>query len=98
MVEHHFFLVLGVNVGTLRLGGCLSFPIAFRRAYISVDFDVVGIGVGTGAVGAGGWFCRRVVIRSIFFFHFHELFLMLLSVLLVLLIVVMHLFSMDSMK
>ena len=26
------FLLLGVNVGTVRLGGGLSFPIAFSRA------------------------------------------------------------------
>ena len=49
-------------------GGRFSFPIAFIRACISVAVDVVGIIVGAGAVGEGGWFCRRVVIRSICFF------------------------------
>ena len=47
----------------------MSFPIAFIRAFIYVAVDVVGIRVGAGAVGAGGWFCRRVVIRSICCFY-----------------------------
>ena len=59
------FLILGVNVGTVRVGDGLSLPITLIQDLSSVAIDVVGIGVGVGAVGAGGWFCRRVVIRSI---------------------------------
>ena len=76
------------------MGGDLSLPIAFSRACISVAVNVVGIGVGAGAVGARGWFCRRVVIRSIcFFLYGHKLLLLLLFVVSVFLIVVMHLFA-----
>ena len=59
------FLLLGVKVGTVRAREGLSLPTDFSRACSSVAVDVVGIGVGVGAVGAGGWFCRRVVIRYI---------------------------------
>ena len=59
------FLLLGVNFGTVRVGGGFSLPISFSSNCSSVAVDVVGIGVGVGVVGAGGWFCRRVVIRSI---------------------------------
>ena len=48
------FLLLVVNIGTVRVGEGLSLPIAFSRACRSVAVDVVGIGVGVGAVGAGG--------------------------------------------
>ena len=67
-IDHQFFLILGVNVGTVRVGDGLYLPIEFIRACIYVAVDVVGIGVGTGAVGAGGWFCKRVVIRSVYCF------------------------------
>ena len=78
----------------MRVGYGLSLPTAFSRACIYVSVDVFGIGVGAGYVGAGDWFCRRVVIRSICFLllHGHELLLLLLIVVSVLLIVVMHLF------
>ena len=48
------FLILGVNFGTLRVGDGLSLPITFSRAFISLAVDVVGVGEGTGAAGAGG--------------------------------------------
>ena len=67
-IEHNFFMILGVNAGTVRVGGGLSLPIAFSRAYTTVSVYVVGIGVGAGAVGAGGCFCRRGVISSIWVF------------------------------
>ena len=54
--------------------------------------DVVGIGVRVCAVGAGGWFCRRVAIRSICFFHGPELLLLLPLVVSVLLLVAINLF------
>ena len=38
------FLLLGVNVGTVSVGGGLSLPIAFSRACIYVAVDVVSIG------------------------------------------------------
>ena len=63
------FLLLGVNIGTVRVGDGLSLPIAFSRDFIFVAVDVVGIGERTGAAGAGYWFWRRVVIRSIFCFY-----------------------------
>ena len=53
-IWHHFFLLLGVNVGTMRVGGGLSFLVAFIRDYIYVDVDVVGVREGTGADGLGG--------------------------------------------
>ena len=59
------FLLLFVNVGIVRVGDGLSFPIAFIRACISVAVNVIGVGEGTGSAGAGGWFWGRVVIRSI---------------------------------
>ena len=62
------FLLLGLNIGTVRMGGGLSLQIYFSREYISVAVDMVGVGQGTGAAGAGAWFWIRVVIRSIFFF------------------------------
>ena len=62
------FLLLGVNVGTVRVGDGLSLPIAFSRACISLAADVVGVREGTGAAGTGGWCWRRVVIRSIYCF------------------------------
>ena len=86
------FLLLGVNVGTLKVGGGFSLPNAFSRAFISVAVDMAGIRVGSGAVGAGGWFFRRVVIRSVFFWHGHEMLMIILLVVSVLLLVVMHLF------
>ena len=64
-IAHQFFLILGVSVGTLRVGYVLFFTVYFSRACSSMALDVVGIGLGVGAVGAGGWFCRRFVIRSI---------------------------------
>ena len=54
-----------MNVGTVRMKEGLSFPTSFSRACISVAVDVVGIRLGVGAVGAGCWFCKRVVISSI---------------------------------
>ena len=48
------FLLLGVNFGTLRVGDGLYLPITFSRAFISLAVDVVGVGEGTGAAGAGG--------------------------------------------
>ena len=60
-----FFSTIGCERWNYEGGGRFSFPIAFIRACISVAVDVVGIIVGAGAVGEGGWFCRRVVIRSI---------------------------------
>ena len=69
MVENQLFILLGVKFGNVRVGDGLSLPIAFSRACISVAVDVVGIGVGAGDVGTGGWFCRRVVIRSIYCFY-----------------------------
>ena len=59
---------------------------------------MAGIRVRSGAVGAGGWFCRRVVIRSVFFLHGHDLLLLMLFLVLVLMLVVMHIFSVASMK
>ena len=67
-IEHNFFMILGVNAGTVRVGGGLSLPIAFSRAYTTVSVYVVGIGVGVSAAGAGGWFFRRVVMWPICFF------------------------------
>ena len=43
-----------MNFGTLRVGDGLSLPITFSRACISLAVDVVGVGEGTGAAGAGG--------------------------------------------
>ena len=54
--------------------------------------DVVGIGVRVGAVGSGGWFCRRFAIRSICFLNGREIFLLLTFVVLVLLLGVTNLF------
>ena len=59
------FLLLGMHVGTVRVGDGLYLPIASIRDCSSVAVDVVGIGVGVSYVGAGGWFFRRVVIRYI---------------------------------
>ena len=63
------FMLLGVNVGTVRLGDGLYFLIDFSRGGSSVAVDVVGIGVRVSAVVARGWFCRRFAIRSIYFFE-----------------------------
>ena len=54
-----------MNFGTVKVGYGLYFPIAFNMACIYVAVDAVGIGEGTGSAGAGGWFCRRAVIRPI---------------------------------
>ena len=41
-----FFLLLGVNARTMKVGDSLSFPIVFIRTCRSVAVDVVGIRVG----------------------------------------------------
>ena len=53
-IEHQLFLLLDVNVGTMRVEDSLSLPIDSRRSFSSVAVDVVGIGVWVGDVGAGG--------------------------------------------
>ena len=50
----------------MRVGDILYLLIAFNRDFIYMAVDVVGIGEGMGAAGAGGWFWRRVLIRSIY--------------------------------
>ena len=68
-IDHHFFLILVVNSGTVRVGGGLSLRNAFGRAFISVVVDVAGVREGTDDAGDVLWCWKRAMIRSIYCFY-----------------------------
>ena len=64
-IFYQFFLILDVNVGTVRVGDSLSLLTEFSRARISVAVDVIDVGKWMRAARDGVWCWRRAVIRSI---------------------------------